>query len=152
MIGGRPNNSKNITFIIDNQVLANILDGPDGMAMVYLIKRCVVLQDAAKNQIRMGHVHAGGGYGNLRDSIVKRIMPGKYPDSMPQAQVGSQHPIALMHHEGTKPHEIRPRVAKILRFPAAWAPGGFALAMVVQHPGTSPNRYLTDNLHLTVEG
>jgi hypothetical protein len=150
MVSGRINNSKNVTFVIDNQVLADMLTGPNGMVVVYLIKRAVILQDAAKKQIRMGHVHAGGGYGNLRDSIVKRVSATPYP-AMPEAQVGSSHPIALMHHEGTRPHEIRPRLAKVLRFPAAWAPGGFAVAMVVQHPGTAPNRYLTDNLHLAVE-
>jgi hypothetical protein len=92
-------------------------------------------------------VHGGGGYGNLRDSIVKRIQTTGGGRGMPRVIVGSSHPIALIHHEGTRPHIIVPVKAKALRFPGA-APSGFIFAKRVNHPGTKPNRYLTDNLHL----
>jgi hypothetical protein len=114
-----------------------------------LIRRCEILQAAAQRQIPMGHVGTGVGHGNLRYSLVKRVTPGSYP-GMPEAMVGSSHPIALIHHEGTKPHEIIPRRAAVLAFPAAWAENGVAFAMIVFHPGTKPNRYLTDNLHLAL--
>lgn len=52
---------------------------------------------------------------------------------------------ALWHHEGTGPHIIRPRFKKALRFPGR-GPGGVVFAMVVHHPGTAPNRFLTDSL------
>lgn len=62
-------------------------------------------------------------------------------------RVGSNNPIALLHHEGTKAHEIVPRRAKVLRFPQN---GMIRYAMRVWHPGTRPNRYLTDNLSKVV--
>ncbi len=53
-------------------------------------------------------------------------------------------PYALMHHEGTRPHIITPK-----------EPGGVLVfskgsrvvrTRVVHHPGTKPNRYLSDQL------
>lgn len=52
---------------------------------------------------------------------------------------------AMYHHEGTPPHEIRPRSRSVLRFPGS---GGMVYTTVVHHPGTQPNRYFTDNFHL----
>lgn len=53
---------------------------------------------------------------------------------------------AMMHHEGTRPHIIRPRNAKVLRFKVG---GKVVYASLVRHPGTKPNRFLTDNLPKT---
>ena len=50
---------------------------------------------------------------------------------------------ALWHHEGTRPHVIRPRNARVLRFQVG---GATVFATRVNHPGTRPNRYLTDAL------
>lgn len=50
---------------------------------------------------------------------------------------------ALMHHNGTKPHIILPVHAKTLRF---YSHGRIVYAKIVRHPGTKPNRFLTDNL------
>lgn len=47
---------------------------------------------------------------------------------------------ALYHHEGTRPHVIRPRTRKALAFPYR---GRMVFAKVVHHPGTKPNPYLT---------
>lgn len=47
---------------------------------------------------------------------------------------------ALYHHEGTRPHIIRPKRARALRFTAQ---GHTVFANVVHHPGTRPNPYLT---------
>lgn len=106
----------------------------------------------------MGHVGGGtrgnkGTRGNLRDTIIKRNMaPDGASDGIPFVRVGSESPIARLHHEGTRPHLIRPVNAKLLRFPAnRGLGGGFIYATVVHHPGTKPNRYLTDNLHLAVQ-
>lgn len=56
---------------------------------------------------------------------------------------GSNNPIALLHHNGSRAHAIRPRRAKVLRFVQN---GRVRYAQRVWHPGTRPNRYLTDNL------
>lgn len=57
--------------------------------------------------------------------------------------VGSNGAAALWHHEGTGPHIILPRNVRTLRFKVN---GKIVYAKVVHHPGTRPNRYLTDNL------
>lgn len=43
-------------------------------------------------------------------------------------------------HEGTKPHLIRPRNRKMLRW--ATRGGNFAFASIVKHPGTAPDQFL----------
>lgn len=58
--------------------------------------------------------------------------------------VGSSSKIARIHHDGTRPHVIRPKqVGGALRFSSG---GRIVYARRVVHPGTKPNRYLTDNL------
>lgn len=47
---------------------------------------------------------------------------------------------AVMHHEGTEPHEIRPRARRALRFPKG---GMVVFAARVWHPGTAPVKFLT---------
>lgn len=64
------------------------------------------------------------------------------------ATIGSDNPIALLHHTGTKPHIILPRVKKTLRFVNH---GKIVYAKIVHHPGTKPNEYLTDNLKKVID-
>lgn len=47
---------------------------------------------------------------------------------------------AYFHHEGTRPHIIVPRRAKLLRFRVR---GRVVYTSRVRHPGTRPNPYLT---------
>jgi len=61
-------------------------------------------------------------------------------------RVGSSVGHALLHHEGTRPHIIRDRRVKMLRY--INKRGEVVFARQVWHPGTRPNRYLEDNLHL----
>ncbi|QFG12310.1 Hypothetical Protein OBI_RACECAR_88 [Arthrobacter phage Racecar] len=63
------------------------------------------------------------------------------------AVVGSSNRVALMHHQGTRPHIILPKRAKTLRF---YSRGRIVYSKMVRHPGTKPNRYLTDNLRRVV--
>ena len=58
-------------------------------------------------------------------------------------RVGATHRIARIHHDGTKAHIIKPRYKKALRFQQH---GKIVFAKIVKHPGTKPNRFLTDNL------
>ena len=60
---------------------------------------------------------------------------------------GSNNKIALLHHQGSKPHPIYPKRAKTLRFVQN---GRVRYAQRVYHPGTKPNKYLTDNLRKVV--
>lgn len=80
--------------------------------------------------------------GTLRDSIVKRF---QVTSDGVVVTVGSEDPIALIHHEGTEPHTITARNAPMLVF---WSERAGAVISVrqVQHPGTQPNRFLTEAL------
>lgn len=80
--------------------------------------------------------------GTLRDSIVKRF---HMTSDGVVVEVGSEDPIALLHHEGTEPHVIEARNAPALVFWSDRA-GRVVVARSVNHPGTQPNRFLTDAL------
>jgi len=60
-------------------------------------------------------------------------------------KIGSNLRYARAHHEGTRPHVITPQRSQVLRFSSR---GRVVYARSVLHPGTKPNRYLTDNLRL----
>lgn len=57
--------------------------------------------------------------------------------------VGSDVSYASMVHDGTRPHQIRPRSAKALRFRVG---GRIVFARVVNHPGTKARPFLDDAL------
>ena len=63
--------------------------------------------------------------GALRQSFVKKVKTDR-------VEVGTESKVAKWHHEGTRPFTIRPRKARVLRFPV---PGGFAFSKEVRHPG-----------------
>lgn len=54
---------------------------------------------------------------------------------------------AIMHHNGTKPHIIVPKRATALRFKYR---GRIVYRQLVRHPGTQPNRFLTDPLRTVI--
>lgn len=64
---------------------------------------------------------------------------------LPALWIGSTNSIAYLHHEGTRPHAISARNAQFLRFSSR---GRMVYARTVMHPGTKPNRFLTDNIYL----
>jgi hypothetical protein len=55
------------------------------------------------------------------------------------ATVSAGAPHASYVEKGTRPHTIKPRYRKSLRWPVA---GGYAFAGAVQHPGTAPTHFL----------
>lgn len=57
-----------------------------------------------------------------------------------QTRVGSPLRYAAAHHQGAKPHIIRPRKAGALRFRIG---ARIVFASRVNHPGNRPNFYLT---------
>lgn len=64
---------------------------------------------------------------------------------LPEVWIGTYDRIAYIHHEGTRPHAISARGAQFLRFSAK---GRVVYDRTVMHPGTRPNRFLTDNIYL----
>lgn len=73
-------------------------------------------------------------------SMKQRIRPIIKGSKMnPLGIVMVDHPAAHYVMNGTKPHEIRPRNKKVLRFTVG---GTVVYARRVDHPGTKPNPFL----------
>lgn len=74
--------------------------------------------------------------GRLRASLrVKRTLSWRGPS----AQVVTDVEYAAMVHDGTRPHQIRPRTKQALRFVIG---GQVVFAKVVNHPGTKGRPFL----------
>jgi hypothetical protein len=110
---------------------------PDGEVGQYLRKKSRELAAYARRQV-------GVDTGALKASINYRVVSS---GGGLVAFVGSDNRVAYMHHQGTRPHIITPRRAKTLRF---YSHGRIVYAQVVRHPGTKPNKYLTDNLRRVI--
>lgn len=106
---------------------------PPGMVGRDLGKRGRALTAMAKTQV-------GKKTTRLMQSIGWQYSTG--PRGL-QVTVGSDNRIALLHHTGSRAHPIVARRAPVLRFVQN---GRVRYAKRVFHPGTKPNRYLTDNL------
>ena len=110
-----------------------LLESPSGDVGMYLQKKGRLIEAAARRQV-------GVQTGALRSSIHMRHFAdprGQY------VKIGSPLNYARVHHEGSKPHLIRPNTAHMLRFVSK---GQIVFAHMVRHPGTPANRYLTDNM------
>lgn len=116
--------------------LDSFLNGTNGPVGRYLRERGRLIVVAAKRQV-------GVDTGALRSSIGimahGREVRGQY------ITIGSNNRIAYLHHEGSRAHRITAADHKLLRFSAG---GRVVYTRSVLHPGTRPNRYLSDNLIL----
>lgn len=99
------------------------------------------------NRIAMGaRRQVGVDTGALRKSIKINHFEGSRGQSV---HIGSDLSYAYMHHEGTVPHVIRPNPPRtVLRFRSG---SRVIYTPVVNHPGTKPNRYLSDQLRLFIK-
>jgi hypothetical protein len=113
--------------------MTNMLDNPSGDVGKYMANRGRLLVGMAKRQV-------GVKTGALRASI---NMTHSRTGRGQQIRIGSSLPYARLHHEGSPPHLIRPKNARMLRF---YSRGQIVFTHMVRHPGTRPNRYLTDNM------
>lgn len=123
------------TIIFRPRALDFLLNDPYGPVGRYLFARGRAIMAGAKNQV-------GVKTGRLKASIHMRQERAPFGQ---QVRIGSPLSYALMHHEGTRPHIITPNRAQVLRFTSG---GRVIYTHAVKHPGTRPNRYLTDNLYL----
>ncbi len=80
--------------------------------------------------------------GKLKNSIKMEHKPTRYGQEL---KIGSENKIAYLHHEGTKPHLITPKNSPQLVF---MSKGRVIRTQMVRHPGTKPNRYLSDQLYI----
>jgi hypothetical protein len=116
-------------LVLNEPKLKYELESPSGMVGKHLASKGRQIATLAKAQV-------GVRTGALRASIHMRHLA----DSRGQyVKVGSNLPYARMHHEGTKPHKIVPKRARVLRFIKK---GQIVYADSVMHPGTRPNKYL----------
>lgn len=104
------------------------------------------LQDKAQQVESLGRISAGFDTGDLIRNIGTYYTTHE-PSMDLEARVGvNPGPVelgrgyAFWHHEGTLPHRIAARTARVLRFPRG---GMVAFATHVWHPGTAPVKYLT---------
>lgn len=138
-------------IVIDPAALADYVRGPNGPVFRALSQAGDVVKRRAQARVGVWKPVPGDPFaarraarragGTLRDSIVKRVT---IRDGVPVFIVGSEDPIALIHHEGTPPHPIVARRRPRLVF---FANGHVQRRLSVRHPGTRPNRYLTDSLY-----
>jgi hypothetical protein len=125
-----------VKVAFNKAAMDEMLKSPSGMVGRYIAERARRIVVAAKMQ-------AGVKTGRLKNSIHMRHMRGGVAGQY--IMVGSNLHYALLHHEGTKPHIIVPNRSTVLRFSSG---GRVIYTRAVRHPGTRPNRYLTDNLYL----
>lgn len=120
-------------LVINKVMLDYVTNSPIGDVGKYLKKRGRLMVALAKRQ-------AGKETGALRNSITMTNYRTTYGQNM---KIGSNLNYALAHHNGTRPHLIRPEKAEILRFTAG---SRVVYSREVMHPGTKPNRFLSDQL------
>jgi hypothetical protein len=122
------------TLLVQNKPnLDYELNHPQGEVGQWLRKRGHMMMMAAKAQVPKGT-------GKLRASIKmihSRASYGQY------IEIGSNLDYAFYVHEGTRPHQIVPEKAKVLRFSGG---GRVIYTHKVDHPGTRANKYLSDQL------
>lgn len=100
----------------------------DKAVMDFLVKRARRVQRNARSMApgRMGRK-------------VNAVIVGKH------VRIESNHPATMFVIKGTRPHIIRPRYRKVLKFKMH---GRTVFAKVVHHPGTKKNDFLTKALRL----
>lgn len=135
MVRGRVSSDGSYVYIDPARLTRFVNDG-GGPIMAELSRRGTNVQSGARRQV-------GKKSRRLERSIVKRQgVDGRGPFILVVSE-GVSYSVA--HHEGTEPHVIRAKPGRVL----AWQSGGnWHYARSVNHPGTAPNRFLTDNLHL----
>jgi hypothetical protein len=123
-----------MAYFVRNQAGWNdMTKNPNGLIGSYFKRKGYILEQLAKQQV-------GKKTRALERSIHHSM---RYTGAGFIVSVGSDNPIAYIHHKGTLPHTIMPKTAKTLRFHSH---GKIVFTKVVHHPGTKPNHYLTDNL------
>lgn len=100
----------------------------DAEVMKFLVKR-------ARRVQRNARAMAPGRMGRK----VNAVIVGKH------VRIESNHPATMYVIKGTRPHIIRPRYRKVLKFSMH---GRTVFAKVVHHPGTKKNDFLTKALRM----
>ena len=124
-----------VKVIWNKPAIDNMLNGPTGEVGRWLSEKGTEFVEAARIQV-------GKSTGFLAGSIHMRHSRGARHQEL---RIGSELSYALAHHEGTKPHIIKAKNGGALRFIRGTR---IVYVRAVRHPGTEPNKYLADNLHI----
>lgn len=122
------------TVFLRDVALDRYLNNPSGEVGRWLHRRGELIVLAAKARV-------GKRTGALMASIHMRHDRAPYGQRL---KIGSPLNYALLHHQGTRAHEIVGQ-GKHLRFSSG---GRTVYTRKVSHPGTRANHYLTDALRL----
>ena len=130
-----------VTMKVNTRVLDRVFKDTKGDVGIELYKRARRMARHAKNQAPIG---TGPTAGRLKRSI-KVYRHQRYTKGQ-TIRVGTSVPYAMYVHEGTRPHMIYPQnPGGALKF----VPKGGTRVIItkrVKHPGSRPNRFLTDNV------
>jgi hypothetical protein len=115
-----------------------LLNNPAGTVGRFLsrVGREIVLGARAQAGVKTGQLRA-----SIRIQSHTRYALGQ------QIEVGSNVRHAYVHHEGSIPHIIVPKTAKVLRFSSR---GRVVMTQRVAHPGNKANKYLTTPMEAVV--
>ncbi|SOE31806.1 hypothetical protein [Streptomyces sp. OK228] len=91
---------------------------------------------------RVARIAVADAPGSMGQYITTDIQEG--PRGL-QGVITCHHPKVRLVLDGTRPHIIRPRNKRYLRFEVG---GDVAFAKLVRHPGTRPNNFLARALRL----
>ena len=127
--------SLNLAGRVTDRDITKLMGGPRSPLNPYLHRIGRRVSSAAQRQV-------GVRTGDLQASIHYRV---EIVSGLPGVWVGTHNRIARIHHEGSLPHIITPNKVKVLRFTKN---GRVIFTKEVKHPGTKPNRFLTDNIYL----
>jgi hypothetical protein len=97
------------------------------------------LQQRLDRVARFAEAEAPGSMGDYIETDIREGPRGL------EGAVICTHPKARLVLDGTRPHLIRPRRAKALRFEVG---GDVVFTKLVRHPGTQPNNFLARALRL----
>lgn len=117
---------------LDQSRLTRFLRLRGGIVERRLARRTARVADIARNE-------APGRMGQFVDWHIE-----EGPDGL-QGVVTCDHPATRFVLDGTRPHIIRPRRAKALRFDAG---GQVVFAAYARHPGTRPNNFMARALRI----
>lgn len=98
------------------------------------------MESAGRQATRAAKLQVGVKTGALKRSITMSHYAAGYGQAV---KIEAKQKYAYMHHEGTRPHIITPNRAKALRFTSGRR---VIYSHMVSHPGTRPNRYLSNQL------
>ena len=135
-----------IELRLDNAAIQQLLESEDGPVFRQAMVKGDEVKAGARQRVGVSDPSQrstrSGGSQHLRDTITKRVGRDGKGAAVFVGDLDDSVPHARYHHDGTNPHTIRPRQARMLRFTVGG--GQVVFASVVNHPGTRANPYLVD--------